>query len=209
VAADAGYHSGASVTYTQENGIDAYIADRSHRQRDPAFADYDRHKIRFRKDKRRRYGIDSQRFTAKDFVYDEKDRSCRCPAGNRLYGNSTNIKIHGFIAMKFRGAKSVCGPCILRQRCLKTPEITETKQMTVFIGRSKESKESPIEKMKRKFDTLFGRFIYNKRIAIVEPVFGNLKNKRMDRFTLRGKKKVNTQWQLFSLVHNIEKMAHV
>jgi hypothetical protein len=208
VAADAGYHSGASVAYTQENGIDAYIADRSHRHRDPAFADYDRYKRRFRKDKRRYYGIDSQRFTAKDFIYDAKDRSCRCPAGNRLYGNGTNIKMRGFIAMKFRGAKSVCGPCILRQRCLKTPETTETKQMTIFIGRSEESKESPIEKMRRKFDTLFGRFIYNKRIAIVEPVFGNLKNKGMDRFTLRGKKKVNTQWQLFSLVHNIEKMSH-
>ena len=111
--------------------------------------------------------------------------------------------------MKFRGAKSVCGPCILRQRCLKTPETTETKQVTIFIGRSEEGKDSPIEKMRRKFDTLFGRFIYNKRIAIVEPVFGNLKNKGMDRFTLRGKKKVNTQWQLFSLVHNIEKIAHV
>ena len=43
----------------------------------------------------------------------------------------------------------------------------------------------------------------------MEPVFGNLKNKGMGRFTLRGKKKVNTQWQLFSLVHNIEKIAHV
>ena len=209
VAADAGYHSGASVAYTQENGIDAYIADRSHRQRDPAFADYDRYKTRFRKDKRRYHGVDSTRFTAKDFIYDEKDRSCRCPAGNRLYGNGTNIKMHGFIAMKFRGAKSVCGPCILRQRCLKTPETTETKQMTIFIGRSEETKENPIEKMRRKFDTLFGRFIYNKRIAIVEPVFGNLKNKGMNRFTLRSKKKVNTQWQLFSLVHNIEKMATV
>jgi Transposase DDE domain len=209
VAADAGYHSGASVAYTQENGIDAYIADRSHRQRDPAFADYDRHKTRFRKDKRRYHGIDSTRFTAKDFIYDKKDRSCRCPAGNQLYRNGTNIKIHGFIAMKFRGAKSVCGPCILRQRCLKTPETTETKQMTIFIGRSEETKENPIEKMRRKFDTLFGRFIYNKRIAIVEPVFGNLKNKGMDRFTLRGKRKVNTQWQLFSLVHNIEKIASV
>jgi hypothetical protein len=31
----------------------------------------------------------------------------------------------------------------------------------------------------------------------------------MGRFTLRGKKKVNTQWQLFSLVHNIEKIATV
>ena len=54
--------------------------------------------------------------------------------------------------------------------------------MTIFIGRAETSKDSPIEKMKRKFDTLFGRFVYNKRIAIVEPVFGNLKNKGMDRF---------------------------
>jgi transposase len=83
VAADAGYHSGASVTFTQDNSIDAYIADRSHRQRDPAFADYDRYKTRFRKDKRHYHGIDTQRFTTKDFVYDEMERSCRCPAGNR------------------------------------------------------------------------------------------------------------------------------
>lgn len=80
--------------------------------------------------------------------------------------------------------------------------------MTIFIGRADEKKDTPIERMKRKFDTLYGRFVYNKRIAIVEPVFGNLRNKGMARFTLRGKKKVNTQWQLFSLVHNIEKLAH-
>lgn len=209
VIADAGYHSGESVKFTQQNRIDAYIADRSHRQRDPAFADYDRYKVRFRKDRRRYYGTDSERFTSKDFAYDETDRTCRCPAGHRLYGNGTNIKIRGFLAMKFRGAKSVCGPCILRQRCLKTPERTETKQMTIFIGRTDQSKDSPIEKMKRKLDTLFGRFIYNKRIAIVEPVFANLKNKGLNHFTLRGKHKVNAQWQLFSLVHNIEKIAHV
>jgi Transposase DDE domain len=97
----------------------------------------------------------------------------------------------------------------LRQRCLKTPETTETKQMTIFIGRSEETKENPIEKMRREFDTLFGRFIYNKRIAIVEPVFGNLKNKGMDRFTLRGKGKVNTQWQLFSLVHKSRRLPRL
>jgi hypothetical protein len=119
VIADAGYHSGPSVTFTQENGIDAYIADRSHRQRDPAFADYDRYKIRFRKDKRRYYRIDSQRFTAKDFIYDEENRSCRCPAGNQLYRNGSNININGFIGMKFRGAKSVCGPCITERALLK------------------------------------------------------------------------------------------
>jgi transposase len=207
VVTDAGYHSNASVSSIQEQGIDAYMADRSYRQRDPAFSDYGRYKTRSREEKRRYYGHRSERFSAKDFSYDEKQRTCRCPAGQRLYCNGSNIDVHGFIGMKFRGAKSVCGPCPLRGRCLTTPETTATKQVTIFIGRSDEKKDTPIERMKRKFDTLYGRFVYNKRIAIVEPVFGNLRNKGMDRFTLRGKNKVNTQWRLFSLVHNIEKLA--
>ena len=126
-----------------------------------------------------------------------------------LYRDGKNITIKGFIGIASALARRSAGACPLRERCFKTPKTTETKHVTIFIGRVDEKKDSPIERMKRKFDTLFGRFLYNKRIAIVEPVFGNLKNKRMDRFTLRGKKKVNTQWQLFSLVHNIEKMAHV
>ena len=43
----------------------------------------------------------------------------------------------------------------------------------------------------------------------MEPVFVNLRyNKRLDRFTLRGRTKVNGQWLLFCLVHNIEKLSH-
>ena len=30
----------------------------------------------------------------------------------------------------------------------------------------------------------------------------------MNRFTYRGKDKVNTQWLLYCLVHNLEKIAH-
>ena len=44
-------------------------------------------------------------------------------------------------------------------------------------------------------------------MGIVEPVFANIKAcKGMNYFTLRGEKKVNIQWTLFALVHNIEKM---
>ena len=43
----------------------------------------------------------------------------------------------------------------------------------------------------------------------MEPVFANLRyNKGLDRFTLRGRSKVDAQWKLFCLVHNIEKLAH-
>jgi hypothetical protein len=40
-------------------------------------------------------------------------------------------------------------------------------------------------------------------------VFANLRyNKRLARFTLRGRAKADGQWQLFCLVHNIEKLAN-
>jgi transposase len=208
LAADAGYSSQASVQYTQDHNIDAVIADRGHRQRDPAFANADRYKERAREEKRRHAGRNPERFTAKDFDYDATHRTCRCPAGNRLYRNGNNIDVHGYLGVKFRGAKSVCRPCTLRSRCLTTPTTTDTKQVTLFIGQTASRKESPIEKMKRKFDTPMGRYTYNQRIAIVEPVFANLQNKGMRRFTLRGKRKVDAQWKLFTLVHNIEKIAH-
>ncbi len=208
LTADAGYSSQASVQYTQDHHIDAYIADRQHRQRDPAFAEADRYKERSREEKRRRAGRNGDRYTAKDFDDDEKNRTCRCPAGHPLYRNGNNIDVHGYLGVKFRGAKSVCGPCLVRHRCLTTPQKTATKQVTIFIGAAESRKEKPLEKMKRKFDTLLGRFVYNQRIAIVEPVFANLQNKGLRRFTLRGTRKVGAQWKLFTLVHNIEKIAH-
>ena len=63
--------------------------------------------------------------------------------------------------------------------------------------------------MIEKIDTEEGRQIYSMRMGIVEPVFANIRyNKKMDRFTLRQKEKVNVQWLLFSLVHNIEKIVN-
>lgn len=58
-------------------------------------------------------------------------------------------------------------------------------------------------------DSPEGRRQYSPSMATVEPVFGNLRyNKGLDRYTLRIQIKVNTQWNLFCLVHNIEKLAH-
>lgn len=44
------------------------------------------------------------------------------------------------------------------------------------------------------------------RMGIVEPVFANVRHMMgLDRFTLRGKAKVNIQWLLYAVVHNIHK----
>ena len=64
--------------------------------------------------------------------------------------------------------------------------------------------------MREAIDSSRGRQLYSQRMGTVEPVFANLRhNKRLNRFTLRGGAKVNAQWQLYCLVHNIEKIATV
>jgi len=61
--------------------------------------------------------------------------------------------------------------------------------------------------MRRKLDSEKGRQMITRRFATVEPVFANLRyNKGLDRFTLRSRKKVQGQWRLYCLVHNIEKL---
>jgi hypothetical protein len=62
--------------------------------------------------------------------------------------------------------------------------------------------------MRRAIDSPEGRRLYGKRIGTVEPVFANLRhNKRLSRFTLRGRCKVRTQWRLYCLVNNIEAIS--
>jgi len=64
--------------------------------------------------------------------------------------------------------------------------------------------------MKKRIDSEHGRALYSERFATVEPVFGNIRaNKRLNRFTLRGRTKVNAQWLMYCLVHNIEKLTRL
>jgi hypothetical protein len=60
--------------------------------------------------------------------------------------------------------------------------------------------------MKRKLKTKAGKAVYAARNAIVEPVFGQIKQARGFRqFLLRGIDKVRGEWSLVCLTHNILK----
>jgi len=62
--------------------------------------------------------------------------------------------------------------------------------------------------MNARIDAPAGLVRYGQRFAADELVFGNLRfNKRLNRFTLRGRAKVAGQWKLFCVVYNIEKLA--
>jgi hypothetical protein len=63
------------------------------------------------------------------------------------------------------------------------------------------------ERMKRKLASQAGRDVYRMRKAIVEPVFGQIKEWRgFRRFSLRGLDKVRGEWKLVCMTHNLLKL---
>jgi transposase len=63
-----------------------------------------------------------------------------------------------------------------------------------------------VDRMRRKLKTKAGKAVYARRKAIVEPVFGQIKQARGFRqFLLRGIEKVRGEWSLVCLTHNILK----
>jgi len=64
-----------------------------------------------------------------------------------------------------------------------------------------------VDRMRRKLQTKMGAAIYATRKTVVEPVFGQIKQGRGFRqFLLRGLKKVQGEWAIICLTHNILKL---
>ena len=200
LTADAGYHSEANMEWLLEDEeIDAYVADNQFRKRDPLFATASRHKPKPKPPKK---------FTPADFTVDLKKMKCTCPAGNPMYLENSNFSTNqGLKAICFRGWKTRCRVCHLRSQCLQHPDQKSSRQVHFFTGKRVGGKETYTDKMKRRIDSSTGRDIYGRRLGTVEPVFGHLRHAiGLDRFNLRGKRKVNAQWLLYCAVHNIKKI---
>jgi transposase len=205
LVADSGYHTEANMKMVMEEGIDAYIADTQFRKRDPRFADIDKYKERFRREQRELNGTKIL-YHPREFTITEDKKYCICPAGKRLYFKA-NVVINGYRAMKFHGRKTDCRVCGSREKCLKYPDRTEARQVAFFQGRSESAPYTFTQRMKQKIDSIKGRLIYNRRLGTAEPPFAHIRSiLRLDRFTLRGKRKVNTQWLMYCIVHNLLKV---
>lgn len=210
--ADAGYHSDANLKALQAQGIPALIADTQMRQRDERFKDQARHKAQpdplYDKQPTGQDGKPIKRFGPSDFHFDEHSRSAQCPAGKTLYSTGAIYRVGKASRREdFKARAQDCAGCALRAQCLRHPERTAARKVTRFHA-CEDLPDDPSQRMRQAIDSPPGRTLYSRRIATVEPVFANLRhNKRLSRFTLRGQAKVNTQWQLFCLVHNIEKLA--
>ncbi len=206
IVADSGYHSEKNMEFIFTEKIDGYIADTNFRKRDPRFVAYDRFKDRSRRDMNGKRG-GKKLFAPADFVFPDDFSYCICSAGKKLYRSGGNVKVKNYQAKKFKGAKSSCVPCKLRCECLRHPDRTEARQVAYFTGKAANGQQRFTDRMKRKIDTAIGRTIYGMRLAVGEPPFAHIRSTLgLNKFSLRGKHKVNSQWNLFCIVHNLKKI---
>lgn len=204
IAADAGFHTEKNMRYCIENNLNAYVADNNFRKRDPRFQNADRFKPEKELTQAHK---DAAMFTPTEFKVAQDLSHAICPAGKRMYRNGHTRNLQGFQGVKFTGAKRDCEHCPLRHKCLREPAKTVVRQFTHFQGRSALVPESFTEQMKRRIDSQEGRYQYARRMGTVEPVFANIcSTLGLRRFSHRGKTKVNTQWMMFCMVHNIGKL---
>jgi transposase len=201
LTADSNYHSFASLSFCKNETIDAYIPDIQFRKRDPRFANQERFKDGVHG--RQRPDAKPSLFTVSDFSFDPDKQVYRCPQGKELTCHARNqVNRHRTYDL-YHARPEDCAACPLRARCLKKAD-TVRRNLSIQV-----ESQSPnlIDEMKAKIDSEEGKRIYARRLGIVEPVFANIcVQKRMHRFTLRSKRKVDVQWSLFALVHNIGKI---
>ncbi len=190
--ADSNYHDPTNLGKCDEEKLDAYIPDKRFRKRDP----------RFQNEKGQR-DRKVDRFTLKEFQHNGEADNYLCPNGKVLKLRVRKAVVDGVIYKRYGADREDCKSCELKARCIRGRNV-KGRYLNVPVGHVPGNLSKA---MAEKVDSEKGRRIYPQRIAIVEPVFANIAtSKGMDRFTLRGKIKVNIQWLLYCMVHNIGKI---
>jgi transposase len=200
--ADTGYHSNENIEMVMEEGIDAVIADGKFRKRDPRLAEGARHRKSTDRNKAR---YERKRFHNEDFKLDKEKNVLICPAGKELKHREKQHKSSsGLIGPLYKAKDKDCMGCAYTKKCLGGKN---GRTVILYKYRAKNAPESYTQKMIKIFDSARGRHLYSRRMGIVEPVYGNIRNTiGLDRFSLRGKIKVDIQWKLYAIVHNIGKI---
>ena len=185
--ADKNYFCEENLKACKEQNVEAIIADRQYKQR-------------LGDNKNKRYEAD-------DFKFCKKGNYYKCPNGKKLTFKGLKKNPEGDEGMVYQASIKDCRNCSLNTKCLKTRrEISKLdKGRSLFITKSN-SPGSLSAALRKKLNTQEYQDQYAYRIQIIEPVFSNITYcKKLDRFSLRGTKKVNGQWLLYCMVHNLGK----
>jgi hypothetical protein len=141
-------------------------------------------------------------------VYNKKDNSYICP-GKKTLTHHGHVKLNRNSGEKYQAKSGDRKGCRLQQKCIVGRGGKSPKRTLYIVDRGRE--ENLCEGMREKIDGGKYRALYGRRMQIIEPCFADMRYcKGMDRFSLRGKLKVNIQWLPYCIVHNIGKcMPHI
>jgi transposase len=188
ILADTASFSEDNLQAVKDKEMEAIIPDEQFRNRDVEM-----------KEGERREGKEC--FDRRYFEYKEEGDYYECPNGKKLHFKRKTA-LNRNEGNKYESKTSDCKECSYKGRCIKSKK---KRYRTLFIPIIK-YEENLCQKMREKIDTAEYKKIYSNRMKIIEPVFANITYcKGIKRFTLRGSKKVNIQWILYGLVHNIGK----
>ena len=208
VTADTGFADEPNMQYLHENNINGYIPDNQFRSRDNKFS--------HQKAKHGKQNQDNKQkskcvISAHDFKYDPKENTCHCPEGHLMARKKQGKNQRGIDTVLFHCKPTTCRNCPRIKACMRNPssakKVNGTGRQVSFVIESKR-KPTYTDWMKERIDSDKGKAIYSHRMSVIEPVFGNLSNKGLTKFSLRGKEKVQCQLKLFCLIHNIEKLKN-
>ena len=132
-----------------------------------------------------------------DFRYDEARDGFHCPGGQFLALRRVDARGR----REYRGEAEVCAACAYHDRCCRSKSGAAR---TVTSDGQEPLRRAMNERMSRPE----GRAVYRRRKAIVEPVFGQIKNTGFRGFGVRGKSKVDSEFSLVCSAHNVKKMVH-
>jgi len=128
LTADSGFHNKHNVAFCQEENIDAYIADKSFRSRDPRFKDYKRYKPKL---KPKKY------FVPGDFAFNAETNTCHCPAGKKCWLSQSNVIMGEHLYHRFEGYLNDGKQCSIQKQCMRKAPTDRGRQVSIRVGEAK------------------------------------------------------------------------
>jgi transposase len=133
------------------------------------------------------------------FSYDSENDRYICSEGKELMLHATNQRIGASSGSIYRGKQ--CGECPKKETCT-------TSKTGKYISRYYNQDER--DRYRAKMSTKHGRIMMKSRRCIVEHVIGTVKwMMGKNQLLLRGKKKVATEINLYTMAYNLKRLANI
>jgi transposase len=188
IVADAAYGSEENYAYLEQHGVENYLKyttfyQDTHHYRKPEI-------------------IRKHQFRSDHFEYDPATDQFICPNKQRLtYRYTGKYKSeNGYESERRHYQCNTCQDCPLKSQCTKAKGNRHIQVSFKLLDYRRQARENLTSEL--------GQTLRAKRSVEVETVFGNIKhNQGFRRFHLRGLQKVNIEWGLVCIAHNMKKLA--